>query len=186
MPGCKLSAGVLSAVTFAAALGSAQQPGSAKPSNTVSGIVTEKDDSSITVRADGEKDPVKYLVGDKPAPAVAPALKEIFTAGRVKLTYKMAGDERQLVTIQKVVLRTNGTFAGEVLYTHPEGWVEVKPRTGPPEGFCVNYPADKDKSMQEKVKSLKEGDLVTITFFTDIERHRIVTLQKTGEKKKDK
>jgi hypothetical protein len=55
-------------------------------------------------------------------------------------------------------------------------WVEVKPRNGPPDAYAPgsNY---KDKEFMAKLRGLKKGDSVTITFTTDSERHRILRLR---------
>ena len=145
----------------------------------------EKQDSWITVKADGEDRPVKY-VWDKEAKSRLPAeMKAIFVVARVQVTYKSNKDVRELVGIKKAKAKATGTVTGVVLDNHG-WWVEVKPKSGPTDGYAVNFPFDQDdartraekEALMERVKALQKGDLVTIRYFTDFERHRIEGLQK--------
>jgi hypothetical protein len=163
--------------------GRAQEKKEAPKSGTVSGTVTDKKDKTITVRPDGAEDPVTYDFSASTDKAMLNALNHIFSVGRVQLTYKMDGDTRRLVSIKKIVLRPTGTVTGVVL--HNNGWwIEVKPTNGPSEGYAAHFPFEKAKDIMDKMKGLEKGDIVTITFVTDGERHRIDTLQKTGTTKK--
>jgi hypothetical protein len=146
----------------------------AKQTGKVAGILIDKRDDWITVKADGEEEPVKYVVGGASAKK---ALKNIFNAARVQLTYKKDGEARQLVSIKKQVLRTSGTVTGMVVKVYNDFWVEVKPKNGPPDAYApgANY---NDKAFMARLRSLRKGDSVTITFTTDFERHRIVSLRK--------
>jgi hypothetical protein len=149
----------------------------AKQGGKVAGILIDKKADWITVKADGEDEPVKYLVGENPDKKLVEALKTAFNASRVQLTYKQAGDSRQLVSIKKQVLKASGTVTGVVVKVYNEFWVEVKPKKGPSDAYApgANY---NNKAFMEKLKGLKTGDSVTIKFYTDFERHRILTLQK--------
>lgn len=149
----------------------------AKQGGKVAGILIDKKDDSITVKADGEEEPVKYLVGAKSDKKLTQSLKSIFNASRVQLTYGQDGDSRQLVSIKKQILKSSGTVTGKVVKVYNEFWVEVKPKKGPSDAYApgANY---KDKAFMEKLKGLKPGDSVTITFYTDFERHRILELRK--------
>jgi hypothetical protein len=53
----------------------------------------------------------------------------------------------------------------------------VKPKNGPPDAYTpgANF---KDKDFMARLTGLQPGDEVTITFTTDDERHRIVSLKK--------
>lgn len=68
-------------------------------------------------------------------------------------------------------------MTGVVVKVYNEFWVEVKPKKGPSDAYApgANY---NNKAFMEKLKGLKPGDSVTIKFYTDFERHRILTLQK--------
>jgi hypothetical protein len=158
----------------------AAEQGAEKEPGKVAGILIDKKDDWITVKADGEDDPVKYLVGND---SVAGALKSIFNASRVQLTYKNDGDSRQLVSIKKQVLKGSGTVTGAVVKVWNEFWVEVKPKDGPPDAFAPGADNYNDKDFMAKLKGLKPGDSVTITFTTDSERHRIRTLRKNDNPK---
>lgn len=149
----------------------------------VAGILFDKKDTWITVKADGEKEPVKYLVGKEPDKKLVEALKNIINASRVQLTYKKDGDSRQLVSIKKQILKASGTVTGVVVKVHDDFWVEVKPKKGPPDAYApgANY---NDKAFMEKLKGLKAGDSITIQYYTDFERHRILTLRINDAKAK--
>jgi len=148
---------------------------------TIAGLVTDKQDTTLMVRTDGAKESVKYVIGDRTDPRTRNALKNIYVAGRVELTYKMNGDAREVVGVRKVVFRSKGSITGEVLYNH-QWWVEVKPKSGFPEGYAAHYPFDKNQAIMDKLKDLQTGDIVMITFTTDGERHRIESLQKVDKK----
>jgi hypothetical protein len=150
---------------------------------TVSGIVTDRADDSLMVRADGEEDPVKYVIPRDAGTRMLLDLQGIFTVGRVRLVYEPKDATRPLISIKKVVLKSAGTVTGEVLHNH-DWWVEVKPPNGPPEGYALQFIADKNQEMANKLKNLKAGDTVTIKFTTDFERHRIETLVKRETKAK--
>jgi hypothetical protein len=80
----------------------------AQDDGKVAGILIEKKDNWLTVKADGEDEPVKYLVAKAADKKLFEALKITFNASRVQLTYKKDGDSRQLVSIKKQVLKRPG------------------------------------------------------------------------------
>ncbi len=143
----------------------------------VSGIVVDKRDDWIEMRPDGEEDPVRYDLGPDPGRKLRQDWQGIFTVSRVRLVYRPDGDSRRLVSIKRQVLKAAGTVTGEVLRNNG-WWVEVKPRNGPPDGYAVHFPPEKGQAVMEQLKDLKPGDIVTIQFTTDFERHRIETLRK--------
>jgi hypothetical protein len=158
---------------------SADEPSKGKDNGgktIVAGIVTDKKEGSITVKLDGVDDPVTYTV-DPDNKKTAKALAGIFTVARVRLAYETSGDAKQLVGIEKARSQATGTVTGVVLATH-EWWVEVKPKNGPPDGYACSYPKPLWEATMEKIKELKQGDTVAITFFSDFERHRIQKIQK--------
>ena len=150
--------------------------GADKNAGKVAGILIDKKNNEITVKADGEDEPVKYLVNNSDKKLVQ-ALKPIFGASRVQLTYKTDGDSRQLVSIRKQVLKASGTVTGTVVKVYNNFWVEVKPKNGPSDAYAPGIANFKNKDFMEKLKGLKPGDTVTITFNTDFERHRILTMR---------
>ena len=161
---------------------SAAADGADKDEGKVAGILIEKKDDWITVKADGEDEPVKYLVGKDSDNKVAEPLKTIFNASRVQLTYKKDGDSRQLVSIKKQVLKASGTVTGVVVKVYNEFWIEVKLKEGLSDAYAPNGANYNNKDFMAKLKGLKQGDSVTITFNTDSERHRILTLQTNDDK----
>jgi hypothetical protein len=154
-----------------------------KDEGKVAGILFEKKDDWITVKADGEDEPVKYVIGKDADKKLVEALKTTFNASRVELTYKKDGDTRQLVSLKKQVLKASGTVTGVVVGVYNEFWVEVKPKNGPSDAYApgTNY---NDKDFMAKLKGLKPGDSVTIKLNTDAERHRILALRINADKDK--
>lgn len=147
----------------------------------VAGILMKNQKDSISVKADGEDEPVKYVINGSDK-RVTEAMTHIFDAARVQLTYKQDGDNRQLTSIKRQIFKDTGTVTGNVVKVHNNFWVEVKPKTGVSDAYApgLNY---KDKAFMDKLLGLKPGDLVTIKFYTDFERHRIESL--TIQKKAD-
>ncbi len=159
----------------------AAETGANKQGITVSGNVIDRKDNWLMIRADGEEDPVKYVLPPDASKRMLLDLQGIFTVGRVRLVYELKDESRQLISIKKVVPKTVGTVTGEVLHTY-DWWVEVKPKNGPPEGYALQFTADTNHEMANKLKTLKAGDTVTIKFMTDSERHRIEALVKQESK----
>lgn len=169
---------MLFAILGSSAVATAADKDTEKQGGKVAGILIDKKDGSITVKADGEDEPVKYVVGDGSNKKLTASLKSIFNASRVQLTYKKNGDSRQLVGIKKQVLRANGTVTGTVVKVYNDFWVEVKPKNGVSDAYAPNSTNYNNKAFMEKLKGLQKGDSVTIKFTTDSERHRILTLRK--------
>jgi hypothetical protein len=153
-----------------------------KDGGKVAGILIEKKDDTITVKADGEDDPVKYVINKDTDKKVTDAMKGIFNASRVQLTYKKDGDKRQLVSVKKQILKASGTVTGAVVKVYDDFWVEVKPKDGLADAYAPNATNYKDKDFMATLKGLKKGDSVTITFNTDGERHRILKLRVNADK----
>jgi hypothetical protein len=168
---------VLLSVLLAPPVSSAADKNATKKGGKVAGILIDKKAEWITVKADGEDEPGKYFCDGKSDKKLDQALKTIFNASRVQLTYKEAGDSRQLVSLKKQILKASGTVTGVVVKVYDAFWVEVKPKKGPSDAYApgANF---NDKAFMEKLKGLKPGDSVTIEFYTDFERHRILTLRK--------
>lgn len=153
----------------------------AKKEGKVAGIAIDRGDNWITLKTDGEEEPVKYVV-DAADKKLQETFKHVFNAARVQLTYKQAGDTRQLVSIKRHIIKQTGTITGEVVKVYNDFWVEVKPKTGLADAFApgANY---NDKEFMAKLRGLKPGDSVTITYTTDFERHRIQSLRKNAAKR---
>ena len=81
------------------------------------------------------------------------ALKTVFNASRVQLTYKTEGDSRRLVSIQRQVLQESGTVTGVVVKVHNDFWIELKPKRGVADAFApgANY---NDKAFMAKLKAM--------------------------------
>jgi len=151
------------------------EPKETPKTGKAAGILFDKTGDYVTVKADGEDEPVKYTIS-KDNKKVTEALKSIFNASRVTLTYKQNGDTRELTGIARQVRQKDGTVTGEVVKVHNNFWVEVKPKGGVADAYAPggNF---KDKEFMAKLLGLKPGDIVTIKYTTDGERHRILNLQ---------
>jgi hypothetical protein len=147
----------------------------------VAGILIDKRDNFLTVKADGEEAPVKYVFGKDSDKKMLAALQMTFNACRVQLTYKQDGAERRLLGIQRQVTKQAGTVTGSVVKLYDNFWIEVKPANGPADAYApgANY---NDKEFMSRLRALQPGDSVTIRFNTDFERHRILSLTKNDKK----
>ena len=152
---------------------------------TVNGILIEKTGMWIEVKTDGEEKAVKYTF-DASDRKLAAALKPIFTVSRVRLLYRPGAESesRRLIGIAKPRTLATGTVTGEVLAIHNNFWIEVKPKGRIPDGYALNWPPAKYKGVAETLKGLKKGDIVTLRFTSDFERHRIETLKKVKDVEK--
>jgi hypothetical protein len=151
----------------------------------VAGILFDRKDDWLTVKGDGDKEPVKYVIAKGADKKLLDALKTTFGACRVELTYKKDGDTRQLLSIRRQILKASGMLTGAVVKVHGDFWVEVKPKDGVADAFApgANY---KDKNFMAKLKGVKPGETVTIAFYTDFERHRILSLRTSTDPEPDK
>jgi hypothetical protein len=66
---------------------------------------------------------------------------------------------------------------GAVVKVHDQFRIELKPKDGPADAFAPGATNYNNKDFMAKLRGLKKGDSVTITFNTDFERHRILTLR---------
>jgi hypothetical protein len=149
----------------------------AKQEGKVAGIFIDRKDNWLTVKADGEEEPVKYLV-DGTNKKLTEALKGVFNASRVQLTYKKDGESRQLSSIKRQILKVSGTMTGTVVKVYNDFWVEVKFKDSPNNAFAPTGNNYNNKAFMEGLKALRPGDSVTILFSTDFERHRIEWFRK--------
>jgi hypothetical protein len=178
-----LSCAVVLCAPGATPFSPAADKGTAPMKGKVAGILIEKKDAYLIVKADGEDEPVKYVFGESPDRKLAGELKAVFNAARVQLTYEQDGDSRRLLGTKRQVLRASGTVTGTVVKVYDEFWVEVKPKEGPSDAYApgANF---NNKEFMAKLRGLKPGDSVTIRFNTDFERHRILSLRVNDDKSK--
>ncbi|HVC97852.1 MAG TPA: hypothetical protein VND64_29545, partial [Pirellulales bacterium] len=101
----------------------------------VAGIWIGRGDNWITVKADGEDEPVNYDV-DVSDKKLQETFKSVFHACRVKLTYKQVGDSRQLISIKRHIIKESGTVTGDVVKVHDDFWIELKPNYGLADAFA--------------------------------------------------
>lgn len=167
---------------FLSAVAAADREKSDQPVKAA-GIMIDKGNDWFTLKADGEDEPVKYVV-DPANKSLQESFKAVFNASRVQLTYKQTGDTRQLVTIKRQIIKATGTITGDVVKVYNDFWVEVKPKRGVADAFAPGGDNYNDKAFMQRLKELTPGDSVTITYTTDFERHRIRTLRKNARKPK--
>jgi hypothetical protein len=177
----------LAVVTFCAVLLLGSSPPAARAADkdppkkavAVQGVLMASGDTWIKVWGDKEKEPVTYQFGQGSEKRMRKAMNGIFHATRLQLTYKLDGDKRQLVSIRSLMKKTTGTVTGEVVFNEGGWWIVLKFKSGVRNAYAVKGTPDKDK-----VKELQKGDVVTVRFSTDSERHRIEAFQKKGTTKK--
>jgi hypothetical protein len=155
--------------------------GPAGDKGKVSGILLQRENRTLVVRADGDDETVKYVLPENPDPRLAAALKGLFTVQRVQITYQTVGDTRQVTGLVRFPGKARGAVTGKVIAVHDNFWVEVKPSNGPPEGFAAGAP-DMSRPIIETLKTLQKGDTVAIRYYTDFERHRIISIRKVEKK----
>lgn len=154
-----------------------QQKERAEARGRAAGILVERHETWISVKADGEDEPVKYIIDPKADKKVAESMKGIFDASRVQIAWQKDGDARRLTSIKKQVLKATGTVTGDVVKVYNNFWVEVKPKSGPSDAYAPGVKNFNDEKFMATLRGLKKGDSVTISYTTDFERHRIESLQ---------
>jgi hypothetical protein len=171
----------LFAVILTAAVHGGDQTNSGKSAvkakDTASGLLTDFKDDSITVLLDGDDEPTKFLLGNGISKQDL-TKRQIFPVDRVNLKFKLDGEDRKLVAIEKVPGRPTGVAVGKVIKVYNNFWIAVKPNNGGMiEGFALNWPPEKFKQSHDLIKTLKPGDVVAIKYATDFERHRILQIE---------
>jgi hypothetical protein len=177
--GNRLGAGLLLIFLLMVSPGWAADKDPAEKGGKIAGILIDRKDDWIAVKADGDDEPIKY-VADASDKKLHEALKATFDACRVQLVYKQEGELRRLVSVKRQVLKASGTVTGEVVKVYNDFWIEVKPKSGVADAYAPGADNFKNKEFMEGLKGLKQGDSVTITFTTDFERHRIKSLRKNA------
>jgi hypothetical protein len=143
----------------------------------VAGIVVEKKDRTLLLKADGEEDAVNYALPGLAERRMVDAFRTIFDASRAEVRYRLNGDTRELTAFARLVGKKNGTVTGEVLASHGS-WIEVKPKDAVADAYAPTLVGKDSKAIAATMKDLKKGDIVTIQYNTDSERRRIESLEK--------
>jgi len=154
---------------------------------TVTGVVVRKDERSITVRAEGEKEGVKYIPewhGGKPKDGgsldkkMLAKIKAIPVGSRVRLTWDFSEHKRVTALERLEPEQKEGTITGEVvevserhLQIRSEGEIHrFTPRwTGgmPKDGGGL------DKEMTHRLAKVKVGQTLRVSWIYD-ERPRVI------------
>jgi hypothetical protein len=150
-----------------------------KDSGVQSGIVFDRNDKKLVVKFDGQDETTEFPI-DKNDKKLAKSLSAIFSVARVKVAYKTVDGAKQLVGIEKTVSKAQGTITGTVIATH-DWWIELKPKVGPPDGFACTYPKELWDATKATIKQLQKDDVVSIDYYTDLERHRIKSIRKAAK-----
>ena len=170
------SAIVLAAALVAGSVTAADTPKDARPGRPLTGVGVLTDNKAAMIWVDGEDAPSKFVLAegfDKNTFGFPPKGKGVFVPDRVQFTYIKGDDGNKLLAMQRAKTPLKGTVTGEVQFSN-DFWVAVKPKNGPLDGYAISWPPG---NMVAKLKALKKGDRVVIRFHTDVERHRIETLQ---------
>jgi len=162
----------------------ADNPKAANPDKRISavGALTANKANVVMIWVDGEDAPAKFAIAegfDENTFGFPPKGKGVFVPDRVQFTYIKGDDGNKVLAMQRAKTPLKGTVTGEVRFSN-DFWVAVKPKNGPLDGYAISWPPG---SMVAGLKALKKGDVVTIRFHTDVERHRIETLQVLPAKK---
>ena len=169
---------ILAAALLTGRVFAADSPNDTKPSKRITavGVLTDNKADVTMIWVDGEDAPTKFTLVegfDKNTFGFPPKGKGVFAPDRVQFTYIKGDDGNKVLTMRRAKTPLKGTVTGEVQFSN-DFWVAVKPQRGPLEGYAITWPPG---SMVAKLKALKKGDRVTIKFYTDVERHRIESLQ---------
>ncbi|GEM_PF-1938008 len=169
---------VLVMTLLASVVIAADSPGDAKPGkpSAATGVLTDNKKDFTMIWVDGEDAPTKFAVAegfDKNTFGFPPKGKAVFVPDRVQFTFVKGDAGNTVLTMQRAKTPASGTVTGEVQFSN-DFWVAVKPKNGPLDGYAISGPSG---DMKTRLKALNKGDMVTIKFHTDVERHRINTLQ---------
>ena len=167
---------VLAAALLAGGVAAADGPKDAKPGKPITAVGVLTDNKVAMIWVDGDDAPTKFTLAegfDKNTFNFPPRGKGVFVPDRVQFTYMKGADGNKVLTMQRAKTPLKGTVTGEVQFSN-DFWVAVKPKYGPLDGYAINWPPG---NMVARLKALKKGDRVSIRFHTDVERHRIDTLQ---------
>jgi hypothetical protein len=169
---------VLAAVLMTGGARAADNPKDAKPGKPVTavGVLTDNKANAAMIWVDGEDAPAKFALAegfDKNTFGFPPKGKAVFVPDRVQFTYLKGPDGNKVLAMQRAKTPLKGTVTGEVRFSN-DFWVAVKPKNGPLDGYAISWPPG---NLVARLKALKKGDRVTIKFYTDVERHRIESMQ---------
>jgi hypothetical protein len=168
---------VLAGALWAGSVIAADSPRDAKPGKAIAatGVLTDNKKDFAMIWVDGEDAPTKFMLAegfDKNTFGFPPKCKGVFLPDRVQFTYIKDDAGNKVFAMQRAKTPLKGAVTGEVQFSN-DFWVAVKPKNGPLDGYAISWPPG---DMVARLKALKKGDMVTIKFHTDVERHRIESL----------
>jgi hypothetical protein len=178
------------ALCYAIALWAQEKP--APTGGTVIGILTAKGETWIEVKAEGEKEAVRYVPfwhGGTPNQGggfdrqMIEIIKKIPVSNLVKLTWQMQ-EHRRIVSLETIVPKEkSGTVVGRVV-AKSEAWVDVKPEGGPTErylprwsGGAPNAGGSLNRDTLRAIAALTIGQKVRIQWTYD-ERKRVIKIER--------
>jgi len=168
------------------------QPPAEPMNGTVTGILTAKGADWIEVKADGAREPIRYVPfwrGGLPREGggydqdTLKAIKSLVVPNRIKVVWEMQ-ERRRIVSVEMLIPeKKEGTTSGKVT-AKGETWLEVTPDKEPPVRFWPRWvgglPKDGgglDKAIIATIKELKVGDWVEVKWSYD-ERLRAIEIHK--------
>jgi hypothetical protein len=175
---------LLAAALWASGGIAADSPKDAKPGKPIAatGVLTDNKKDFAMIWVDGEDAPARFALAesfDKNTFGFPPKCKGVFVPDRVQFTCLKGDDGNKVLAMQRARTPLNGKVTGEVCFSN-DFWVAVKPKNGLLDGYAISWPPG---DMVARLKALKKGDMVTIKFHTDVERHRIDSLHVFPPKK---
>ncbi|HEX2951997.1 MAG TPA: hypothetical protein VHV83_20885 [Armatimonadota bacterium] len=183
--------GMLLLVLVGAIAWCAEEP-AAPTSGTVTGILVAKGENWIAVKADGEKEAVRYMPfwrggapneGGSLDKTMLETIKKLVVPNRVKVVWQLQ-EHRRIVSVEmQVPTEKSGTITG-VVVAKEANWIDVKtdgndgvvqrymPRWI---GGAPNQGGGFDKTVLQAIAERKVGDHVQLSWTFD-ERLRVVQL----------
>jgi hypothetical protein len=147
------------------------------------GIITARSEHWLEIKADGEKESVRYLPkwvkgteGERGGldQGMLGKLKGFVVLNRVEVKWEFFESQRILEISHIDNGAKSGSAKGRVT-AKGEAWIEVTPLNGVPERYMPKWSKGLDKDMLEKIGQAKTGDTVTVDWTYD-ERKRVVGL----------
>jgi hypothetical protein len=158
---------------------------------TVVGIVVARGEAWVSVKAEADKEPIRYIPfwrGGAPADGGGPdkdtlaALKKVYLSNLVEVSWQLQENQRRIVSITAIVpAEKTGAVTGTIV-AKGENWLDLKPKAGPVERYMACWvggmPKDGggfDKEMLKTIAAVKVGDAVTLQWRYE-ERKRVLSV----------
>ena len=164
------------ALCCAIALWAQEKP--APTGGTVTGILAGKGDAWIAVKAEGDKEAIRYYAfwrGETPEQGGGPdrqtieVISKLVVANLVKVVWLMQEARRRIISVEMIIPKEkSGTVVGRVV-AKGENWVDAKSEGGPTErylprwvGKAPNQGGSFDKDILRAIAGLTIGQKVKV------------------------